>query len=354
MQTIGTLFLMTVIAGCAGLETSAVEQHQGDPECTSYLCGNSPEVPYAGYHELNLAGESNAQGITIQTVGGRAAIRKGLMTYELTVDQSRLRGLDNGVLALTGQDLVGAEIVLLQHGTPLYAIYIEAVRQIAFPFQVGTLETYRFTWHEVGKLPVPDQHLCNGPMLFPPKKEGYEVFLGMEADETLVFEGDRIDADAKTMSQHPDPDWFNFGCAGRTLAKLHLSGQTCAARGPTCTDKAAWRLRQASLKMLVADYCGKGQAFTKPGTPLVWTGGPFYYAQSPADLEARWTEAGAACIGRPRLDAHPDPNAYPDGVLAAIAEACPGTAPPACANMDPLVMDGAELVSGNRPPIQAP
>lgn len=76
----------------------------------------------------------------------------------------------------------------------------------------------------------------------------------MELDEAIVFETDRFDAASKTMDPVGDPRWFNIGCAGHTLAKMHLTRNTiasgAAAHGVSAND------RQATLKMLVADYCG--------------------------------------------------------------------------------------------------
>lgn len=355
MRTIETLLTLTALAGCHGLDEARVAQPAGGGPCENILCGNSPEVPYMGFHDLSLSGQLNALGISIEAIGGRAQIRKGTATYDLAVAGGRLSGMAGSVPVLEGQALVGADLVLLQDGAPLYAIHIDSVREgIPFPFQPGTFDAYRFTRHPVGKPPVPDQHLCNGPMLYPPKKDHYEVFLGMEIGETLVFERDRIDAATLTMSAGPDPDWFNFGCAGHTLAKLHLTGHTCAAQGVSCGKQAAWVMRQAALKLLAADYCGTGETFTVPGTPLVWTSAAIHYAQHPLGLEARWTEAGAACLGTPRLDVYPDPDGqFPDGVWAAVEDRCPqGSIPPPCTNLDVLDFDGAVLVSGNRPMTQ--
>ncbi len=352
MRTNETLLtIATVLAGCAGLDEARVEQAAGGGDCENILCGNSSEVPYMGFHDASLRGEANVQGISIEAIGGRAQIRQGPATYDLGIKNHRLQGMIDSNPVLEGQALVGADLVMLQDGAPAFAIHIESVREdIPFPFQPGTFDAYRFSRHKVGEAPSPDQHLCNGPMLYPPKKDKWEVFLGLEVDETLVFQGDRIDAEAMTMSFAPDPDWFNFACAGHALAKLHLTGHTCAAQGPACADKDRWRARQATLKLLVADYCGKGKTFTVPGTPLVWMGGPIQYAQHPVDVEARWSEDGATCLGRPRLEAYPDLAAYPDGVLAAIhAQCAPEDLPPPCVNPDVHDLDGAVRISANRP-----
>jgi hypothetical protein len=142
----------------------------------------------------------------------------------------------------------------------------------------------------------------------------------------VVFEGDRIDATARTVKPAAEDRWFNIGCARHTLSKMRLTRNTLH----TVAD-ADWRPVQTALKMLSADYCGNGTALTVPGMPILWqqhaspgggsTIGMTYRVQpQPGSLEARWNENGAVCLDTPRLAVHPDPQ-FPD-VGQSIQQAC--------------------------------
>jgi hypothetical protein len=166
---------------------------------------------------------------------------------------------------------------------------------------------------------------------------------GMPMVHALVFEGDRIDTRRRTVEPQPEPRWFNVACGPDTLVKLRLSRSTLA----TTKD---WRLTQATLKMLSADYCGTGTSFTIRGEPLVWTSlSGMQLRSSPTSFEARWDENGARCLDTPRaLDTKLEDlaAAFPD-IERAIAREC--TRPPPCANPDPMTFDPGDLViSANR------
>jgi hypothetical protein len=115
-------------------------------------------------------------------------------------------------------------------------------------------------------------------------------------------------------------------------------------------DEASWQERQAMLKMLVADYCGTGRAFTVPGEPLLWQSGRISYALPPLNLEARWTANGASCLGVPRLNVHPDPGSFfSENIMTDIIAECGSNLPPQCTDIDPRDYDGAVVTSANRP-----
>lgn len=341
------------------VEESTVVGAIGDCD-TDWVCGsNSPEIDHYGFHELHLEGEKNLEKMEIVTAGGLAQIYKAGVGYTLKVIDSRMYGFDkNGWPALAGAQLVGAELRLLHDGAESYTIRIEAVRPI--PYAVGSqedgLDAYSLSWHDSSNPPDGKRLICEPPTLLklrsvsrPPA--GSDELLGMRPGETVVFEGDRIDARSKTMSELPNTTWFNFGCAGHTLAKLHLTRNTIASRsadyGITGKD------RQATLKMMVGDYCGDGRAFTVAGEPLRWKGGLVNFYTFPSSLEARWTNEGATCLNEPRLRVTSSPLAVqlfgPD-IDAAIADHClqvSGRVIPACTDLNVNNFDGAARVSGN-------
>lgn len=341
--------------------------------CDTITCSNSPDTilfgGYSGLHQLSLSGAPNSEKLWLSTSNGHAQIVKGSDSYNLYVRQGRLIGVsDTGVLQAA--DLMGADILV--HYVPvnykfgskassMLTLHINSVRWFAMPFgQDGSAEVYRITTNIFspptsldGDLDPPD----SPPDPIPPlcaSDDDRDVahnasFPDMEPGEVLAFEGDRIDVIRKTMNAEPDLDWFNFGCAGSAAAKLYLMGETVATQ-PHPLDDASWQERQAMLKMLVADYCGTGRAFTVHGEPLLWQGGRISYALSPSSLEARWNANGAICLGMPRLEVYPDPGVGASSDLTtAIASECGSHILPECLNTDPWNYDGAVVVSANRP-----
>jgi ADYC domain len=328
--------------------------------CEPYVCGqNSPEIDHYGFHDLNLSGKPNIAGIRLHAPDGRAQIYKGTSSYDLVIEDSRILGVKKGVVVLSGQDLRGAEIQLYLGLIPDYRIRIDAVRTIAY--RVGpadTLETYSLSWYGPKNTPDSKRNICTPPVVAalaatpssttlgstsrssrPPGDE-----FGMFSYESLVFEGDRINAATKTMEPLRDNSWFNIACQGHTLAKLHLTRHTMASRAEQLGINH--EQRQSTLKMLVADYCGKGDSFTVAGEPLAWQGGLVSFSASLGRFEARWTSKGATCLHEPRLLVTQSPLAqqlFPD-IAAAIRNSCDV---PLCSNLDPYDSENAAVVSVN-------
>ncbi len=338
MKRFGLVCLVMAV-GCSTVETSEVEQLAGNGSCPPWGCANSPEVLHYGLHEANLLGVRDQHGISLARGGRNKRVQiwsAAGIPYDLYIVKNRFVGLSHdGQSALYGQDLLLAELHVLANGTPLYNITIRRVREIPFPVgEPDPLEVYVLTWHEPGTGINASKQVCNGPP--DPKMKDHAELLGMLHDETLIFAGDRVVPETMTMNKRADYDWFNFGCAGHTLAKLHLTRNTI-----TSQPSPDWAGRQATLKMLVADYCGTGDPITESGVPLRWQSEFMPYFPTPGPIEARWNENGAQCLSTPRLGAS-SPN-FPD-VWAAIEAACP-TLPPPCENADLYDFDGQRRVS---------
>jgi hypothetical protein len=152
----------------------------------------------------------------------------------------------------------------------------------------------------------------------PTTEDGFGALDG----QALMFRGDRYDAVHKTVTETGALDsWFNVACAGTAVAKMHLLRHTLAGRDPA-TPGTTVAQRQAVLKMLTADYCGTGMAFTETGHPLLYS----YYQPSwtriqpipfqpwsaldpttppppvAATLDAIWNQDGAVCLDTARLE----------------------------------------------------
>jgi hypothetical protein len=338
--------------------------------CPQFACGaNSPTIDTLGFHELNLFDEKaalqatlpNDAGLSIRAVNRRAQIfdRTGV-PYDLRVVDGRFIGSNchfAPCVTLQGPALVGATIQIVGGKFPAQ-IAITSVREIGYFLDPGVrstaIETYTLMWNTPGG---PATNLCNNIKLLEQQiaaqpggsdgEYGRQELMGMRTFESVVFEGDRIDAVHRTTAMTANDNWFNIGCAGATLSKLRLTHNTIHT-GPTGATPVPWQHQQATLKMLSADYCGTGTAFTVPGQRMVWKGDAMTNFYTPAqELEARWNETGASCLGVPRME-HPTfptvPPKFPD-VMAMILQECPTIKP--CTNINFADFDGQPRVSAN-------
>jgi len=332
------------VAGCAGAPDGEVsEAVSSDPCEQEWRCGgNSPVVDAHGFHELSLLEVPNEAGMMVHGSAGQAVINVRGRPYQLAIEDSQIVAR-NGPLTLTGRALLGAIIPLDGPHGASYELRIEAARLMPFPFPLGSVEpvaAYVLGWRSVTAAPTAFVNLCAHPpvdLLTLSAEQAFPELLGLAPTEAVVFAGDRIDGAAKTMSATPDPGWFNIGCAGHTIAKLHLTRNTIASQH--AADPRVLRdRRQATFKLLVADYCGTGRAFTVPGKPLQWKGDAgeprdaFFAGVPLAGIEARWTASGASCLSTPRL-----------ATMAEIAAEC--EPPPQCAPAGPDQLAGALRVS---------
>jgi hypothetical protein len=344
----GWMWAAVALAGCEQVELGVVVS-AGEVGCNDFTCENSPNLMYRGFHGFRRSGERNEQGMTIRAEQGRPQLydRHG-DAWELDVVNNRIVGR-RGHDELTDQDLVDAEIIVDQENQPPFAIHIDAVDKITFPFgDADELDAYTLSWRDLDQKPQPfspDRQLCN-PMRFP--GENPDIFLGLAANQTVVFGGDYYDIERAWT--RCDSDWINFSCGGRTLAKLLLTRNTCESQPQSGDEETLARERQATLKLLIADYCGNGTHFTMPGQPLVWRGGLVErFATDPTSLEARWDDNGAICLHIPRLVANPAPDSgLPPNTWNWIVQRCGSQTPPLCANDSPKDFEGALRVSGNR------
>jgi hypothetical protein len=107
-----------------------------------------------------------------------------------------------------------------------------------------------------------------------------------------------IPGEIYTPTVTSSPRSVTIACVGEAAAKMklldfHPQGQRRASHGE----------RQATLRMITADYCGKGESFTVTGTPVAWRDNLDRVAPPNGEdvLEALWDEHGAICLDTPRV-----------------------------------------------------
>lgn len=339
-----------LIAACTADDPAAEPVFAG---CPAAYCGsNSPTIDHYGFHELDVQGQPNSAGLRI------LGTSVGNEFYGLRVTDGRITAV-GPTGRIGGSALIGARIYVEHTTGSQFALTIEDVsyvREVVPPYEL--LETYRFQWGAVTSsrlagpvrpgesLPLPAlaerQDVCPDIAVDPASAEWDEA-RAMPVLQALVYEGDRIDTDRRTVRPRADARWFNIGCGHDTLVKLRLTRSTMLTSGGN------WRLVQATLKMLSADYCGTGKSFTMRGEPLVWRSrsGMELHA-SPTSFEARWDENGAQCLDVPRATTTSNADLaamFPD-IERAIASECARPRP--CARPDIATFEARDLVlSGN-------
>lgn len=241
-------------------------------------CGFSNTLIW-GTRESNVAAYGNA------SVPGRPSfpvlIDPSGGVWDVHFDQGQLMATD-GIDKIGGLDLVGWHL-----------------RQ-KWPDGVETdVEIYNFQW-------IPDWTTHSellptyGFAYVDPLTGNYQnVCSELPNDETTVLflQDERYDLGDGLVIE--EPDVVSMACRGSALAKMALLGYR-PSDGQSSVDE-----RQATLRMIRADYCGDGTSYTDAGVPMDWTdalGNVEYDSSTMSDqLEAHWTAEGASCVGKPRL-----------------------------------------------------
>lgn len=245
--------------GC-GFTNSA---YLGSFPLESFALGVAPQQG-----EARLVGIVDASGVT-RTVG---------------LDDDAFTASKNNTV-LKGGQLVGWTL-LFDLGLPKLAEVKIHDYQLHADWVTGTpIDTYALAYLDRSSGEAVPLEVCPG--------------LGFEQTSIVLLPGETYDMDGVTV-EPGQAGHVTLACRGHALAKMKLMGY-----GPGDGYGSGWEQRQATLKMLTADYCGKGQSFTVVGTPLQWADEagnfPLSGNESPAQLEAKWDHRGALCIDTPRL-----------------------------------------------------
>lgn len=264
------------------------EREADEPEisarysCPTWRCGfNAAEVNGRSLQELNLDGVANDAGARI--VGSIPPLLRLGYTLDVQDDELVFR---NGSATIRGDQIIGAIILVqLPLGLPI-PVTIAGYEQVpSWAEGQPPIAAYTLLYPEPLEL-LGVKNVCTGSLL--------DVLVS----GATILGGERYDADTKTVLAD-QPRWFNIACAGSAAAKMKLLGYSPQSSSTTPAQ------RQATLKMVTADYCGGGESYTENGTEIHWANASGTVApdatSSLGDLEAVWTEDGALCLEAPRL-----------------------------------------------------
>ncbi|HEY8379438.1 MAG TPA: ADYC domain-containing protein [Nannocystis sp.] len=285
---------MTLLSGCddPGVDVDARVEFRDS--CPVWRCGfNSAEVNGRAIRELNLDGLPNDDGVRIVGFIAPAGL---LGNFSLDTEGDALVARNPQGTVLRGAQLIGATILVKPPGLlalPVPITILNYQEIDAWAAGAPKVPTYALLYPDVGAL-LGVHNVCSGDLLD-------TLIAG-----ATVIAGETYDLDTKTVE--PDrPRWITIACAGSAAAKLRLLNYGPHGDFDGEGNPATVEQRQATLKMLTADYCGTGQAYTQNDTPLEWANasGTVDETSSESALEAIWTAEGALCLDTTRL---PDPD----------------------------------------------
>jgi hypothetical protein len=284
--------LLTVgLAGCDQSEPdSSSLRDLPVNNCTTWRCGyNTTEINGKSLQELHLGGQANSDGVKL--VGFLPPLGL-LLNWQLGVEGDALvaRGGLFGNQTLRGAQLIGSTMLLKLDGLVTVPVLIAGYEQVdSWASNGEPVAAYALVYADLAQ-PLLQRSVCKGTLLDP-----------LQAS-VVILAGERYDLDAKTVIAN-QTNWITLACAGSAAAKMSLLGYGPHAEFTDANTPASVGQRQATLKMITADYCGDGYSYTEDGTPLEWEnqGGTVVPEEDVGVLEAIWTEDGAACLDVPRV-----------------------------------------------------
>ena len=282
--------MVAVLMGCDVVEEVGedVDLRTGTSTCPTWKCGfNSAEVNGRAIRELNLDGAKNSAGVKIVGFLAPAGL---LGDYQLDVEGDELIATGDGP-TLRGASLVGATILVKEPGLLSVPLPITVLDYQEIPSWAAGGEpvaTYALLYPDLGSL-LGVRNVCNGDLV------------DTLATAATVLGGETYDLTSKTVQTRPR--WLTIACAGSAAAKMRLMNYGPQSDFDGAGHPASVDQRQATLKMITADYCGDGTSYTANGTPLEWENadGTVQPAAAVGAREAVWTASGALCLDHTRL-----------------------------------------------------
>jgi hypothetical protein len=291
-RAFAALLFVGGLAGCDEPEPdgSTLRDLTVGSDCPRWRCGyNTTEINGKSLQELHLGGQANSDGLKLAGFLPPAGL---LLNWQLGVEGDALvaRGGLFGNQTLRGAQLLGSTMLVKVNSVLTVPVLIVGYEEVdSWASNGQPVAAYALVYADLAQ-PLLQRSVCKGTLLDP-----------LQAS-VVVLAGERYDLDQKTVIADQS-GWITLACAGSAAAKMSLLGYGPHAEFDDTSAPASVAERQATLKMITADYCGDGHSYTQDGTPLEWEnqGGTVLPDGEPGSLEAIWTEAGAVCLDDPRV-----------------------------------------------------
>lgn len=282
MMVLGSGLVLGGVAGCDAEEPGDESEFRGATKkgsiwsCQTCEFRNSPAV---GLEPIGTATINDPFGSDMNLVGIRDWSGNQL---DVDIIQGAIIADPQGAAAM-GSALVGFELVFENAAKTQLFVEIANYKKVAdwTPAQQG-VDTYALAYF--------DPTTGEGP---------FNVCPGLDLDHTstLIIRDETYNDDATVNPGKTD--YATFACRGHAIAKMKLLG-----KAPNDGYGSDWEDRQATLKMITADYCGIGESFTVAGTHLFLHDedkiNPQDGSEDPNRIEAKWDMNGAICLNTPR------------------------------------------------------
>lgn len=289
------LLALTTLLGCEAAPEEELLDERGFfllPDCSNWRCGyNSSEINGKSLQELHLGGEPNVDGVKLVGFLPPAGL---LLGWKLGVEGDALvaRGGLFGNSTLRGAQLIGSIMLVRVEAGLVVPVIIAGYDKVdSWASNGKPVAAYSLIYADLAQ-PLLKRNVCKGTLL------------NQLDASVVVLAGERYDLDNKIVLSDQS-GWITLACAGSAAAKMALLGYGPHARFTDGSAPASVAERQATLKMITADYCGDGESYTVNGTPVAWENQDGTVLPDAADdlglREAVWTEHGARCLDTPRL-----------------------------------------------------
>lgn len=290
-RALGALLTFVGLTGCDEHEPDASTLRELTvSSCPRWRCGyNTTEVNGKSLQELHLGGQANGDGVKLVGFLPPAGL---LLNWQLGVEGDALvaRGGLFGNQTLRGAQLIGSIMLVKVDSLLPIPVVIAGYEEVdSWAANGEPVAAYALVYADLAQ-PLLQRSVCKGTLLDP-----------LQAS-VVILAGERYDLDDKTVIANQN-NWITLACAGSAAAKMSLLGYGPHAEFDDASEPASVAQRQATLKMITADYCGDGYSYTEDGTPLEWEnqGGTVVPGGEAGALEAIWTEDGAVCLDAPRV-----------------------------------------------------
>lgn len=289
-RAFAALFTLVGLTGCDEPQPDTSTLRELTVDCPRWRCGyNTTEVNGKSLQELHLGGQANGDGVKLVGFLPPAGL---LLNWQLGVEGDALvaRGGLFGNQTLRGAQLIGSIILVKLDSLLTVPVVIAGYEEVdSWAANGEPVAAYALVYADLAQ-PLLQRSVCKGTLLDP-----------LQAS-VVILAGERYDLEDKTVIAN-QTNWITLACAGSAAAKMSLLGYGPNAEFDDESAPASVAQRQATLKMITADYCGDGYSYTEDGTPLEWENqsGTVVPDGEPGALEAIWTEDGAACLDAPRV-----------------------------------------------------